>query len=289
MELKPRIEYYLIGKGVEYKMLSSFFISFREGLEAFLIIGIIISYLYKINEKKYIKHVIFGVLSAIVLSISLAYIFELLLGGFEGKIEQIFEGSVMLLAVAVLTYMIFWMNNQAKKIKSDIEISVENAINKGKIFSLFLLGFIVVLREGAETALFFRAISFQTSSKELIIGGIIGIITSIILALIFFISTKKINLSLFFRITGILIMFIAAGLLSSSLHEFQEAKIIPVIKESVYDISNFISSDSITGGILKSLFGYNPSPSLLEIIIYLAYVSVIIILIRRFFFRVRKT
>ena len=84
-------------------------------------------------------------------------------------------------------------------------------------------------------------------------------------------------------------MFIAAGLLSTSLHEFQEAKIIPVIKDNVYDINNFISKDSIIGGILKSLFGYNPSPSLLEIIIYLAYVSVIIILIRRFFFRVRKT
>jgi high-affinity iron transporter len=270
-------------------MLSSFFISFREGLEAFLIIGIIISYLYKISEKKYIKHVIFGALLAIVLSIGLAYIFELLLGGFEGKIEQIFEGSVMLFAVTVLTYMIFWMNNQAKKIKSDIEISVENAIYKGRIFSLSFLGFIVVLREGAETVLFFRAISFQTSSKELIIGGVIGIMSSIILALIFFVSTIKINLSLFFRITGILIMFIAAGLLSSSLHEFQEAGIIPVVKENVYNISNFISKDSVAGGILKSLFGYNPSPSLLEIIIYLVYIFVIIILVRRFFSKVHKT
>ncbi len=83
-------------------------------------------------------------------------------------------------------------------------------------------------------------------------------------------------------------MFIAAGLLSTSLHEFQEAKIIPVIKDNVYNINNFISEDSITGGILKSLFGYNPSPSLLEIIIYLAYISVIIILIRRFFSKIRK-
>jgi len=270
-------------------MLSSFFISFREGLEAFLIIGIIISYLFKINEKRFIKHVIFGALSAIVLSIGIAYIFELLLGGFVGKLEQIFEGSIMLLAVIVLTYMIFWMNNQAKKIKSDIEISVENVIGKGRIFSLFLLGFIVVLREGAETVLFFRAISFQTSSKELIIGGAIGIISSIILALLFFVSTKKVNLSLFFRITGILIMFIAAGLLSTSLHEFQEAKIIPVIKDNIYNISNLISKDSIAGGILNSLFGYNPSPSLLEIIIYLAYISVIIISIRRFFYKTRKT
>jgi high-affinity iron transporter len=269
-------------------MLSSFFISFREGLEAFLIIGIIISYLYKINEKRYIQHVIFGALSAIVLSIGLAYMFELLLGGFVGKIEQIFEGSVMLLAVVVLTYMIFWMNNQAKKIKSDIEISVEHAIGKKKIFSLFFLGFIIVLREGAETVLFFRAISFQTSSRELIIGGVIGIIASIILTLIFFVSTMKVNLSLFFRITGILIMFIAAGLLSTSLNEFQEAGIIPVVKENVYNISNFISKDSVAGGILKSLFGYNPSPSLLEIIIYLVYISVIMILVRRFFSKVRK-
>ncbi|MBA7469065.1 Ferrous iron permease EfeU [subsurface metagenome] len=269
-------------------MLSSFFIAFREGLEAFLIVGIIISYLFKIGEKRYIKHVIFGVIFAIVLSIGLAYIFELLFGGLEGKVEEIFEGSVMLLAVVVLTYMIFWMNNQARRIKSDIEISVGKAINKGRIFSLFFLGFIVVFREGAETVLFFRAISYQIGSRELIIGGAIGIISSIVLALIFFVSTIKINLSLFFRITGILIMLIAAGLLSTSMHEFQEAGVLPIIKDNIYDISHILSTDSIAGGILKSLFGYNPSPSLLEIIIYLTYIAAIIILIRRFFLRLDR-
>lgn len=270
-------------------MLSSFFIAFREGLEAFLIVGIIISYLFKIGEKRYIKHVIFGVIFAIVLSIGLAYIFELLFGGLEGKVEEIFEGSVMLLAVVVLTYMIFWMNNQARRIKSDIEISVEKAVYKGRIFSLFFLGFIVVFREGAETVLFFRAISYQIGSRELIIGGAIGIISSIVLALIFFVSTIKINLSLFFRITGILIMLIAAGLLSTSMHEFQEAGVLPIIKDNIYDISHILSTDSIAGGILKSLFGYNPSPSLLEIIIYLTYIAAIIILIRRFFLRLDKS
>jgi len=269
-------------------MLSSFFIAFREGLEAFLIVGIIISYLFKIGEKRYIKHVIFGVIFAIVLSIGLAYIFELLFGGLEGKVEEIFEGSVMLLAVVVLTYMIFWMNNQARRIKSDIKILVEKAINKGRIFSLFFLGFIVVFREGAETVLFFRAISYQIGSRELIIGGAIGIISSIVLALIFFVSTIKINLSLFFRITGILIMLIAAGLLSTSIHEFQEAGVLPIIKDNIYDISHILSTDSIAGGILKSLFGYNPSPSLLEIIIYLTYIAAIIILIRRFFLRLDR-
>ncbi|GAH29905.1 unnamed protein product, partial [marine sediment metagenome] len=256
--------------------------------EAFLIVGIIISYLFKIGEKRYIKHVIFGVIFAIVLSIGLAYIFELLFGGLEGKVEEIFEGSVMLLAVVVLTYMIFWMNNQARRIKSDIEISVGKAINKGRIFSLFFLGFIVVFREGAETVLFFRAISYQIGSRELIIGGAIGIISSIVLALIFFVSTIKINLSLFFRITGILIMLIAAGLLSTSMHEFQEAGVLPIIKDNIYDISHILSTDSIAGGILKSLFGYNPSPSLLEIIIYLTYIAAIIILIRRFFLRLDR-
>ena len=269
-------------------MLSSFFIAFREGLEAFLIIGIIISYLFKINEKKFIKHVIFGALAAIVLSIGIAYAFELLLGGFEGKPEQIFEGSIMLIAVVVLTYMIFWMNNQAKKIKSDIEISVESVSGNGRIINLFFLGFIAVLREGAETVLFFRAVSFQASARELIIGGVIGILSSIVLVLIFFISTKKINLTLFFRITGILIMFIAAGLISASLHEFQEAKIIPLIGDHIYDINNIVSKDSVAGGILNSLFGYNPSPSLLEIIIYCIYIVIIAILIRKFFSKAGK-
>ncbi|MHB8279393.1 MAG: FTR1 family iron permease [Candidatus Humimicrobiaceae bacterium] len=264
-------------------MVSSFLIALREGLEAFLIVGIIISYLFKINQKRYIKHVIFGAALAIVLSIGLAYLVELIFGGFEGKIEQIFEGIVMLLAVIVLTYMIFWMNKQAKNIKSDIEVSVEKAIDKGKVFSLFFLGFIIVFREGIETVLFFRAISFQTGARELVIGGVIGIISSIVIALIFFISTLKINLSLFFKISGILILLIAAGLLSASMHEFQEAKLLPVIWDNVYNLSKVINQDSITGGILKSLFGYNASPSILEVIIYIAYIAIMIIIISKFF------
>lgn len=266
-------------------MLASFLIAFREGLEAFLIIGIIISYLFKIGEKKYIKHVLFGVIAAIAVSIGLAYIFELVFGGFEGKMEEIFEGSVMLLAVIILTYMVFWMNKQAVKIRSDIEVTVGEAISRGRVISLFFLGFIVVFREGAETVLFFRAISFQASSSELMIGGIVGIVSSILLALIFFTSTLKVNLSLFFKITGIIIIALAAGLLSTGIHEFQEAGVIPIIQDDIYDISNILSKESITGGILKSLLGYNPSPSLLETIIYFVYIIGMFVLVRAFIFK----
>jgi len=265
-------------------MLSSFFIAFREGLEAFLVIGIIISYLVKIGENKYVKHVIYGAVLAIALSIGLAYILQLLLGGFEGKVEEIFEGIVMILAVVVLTYMIFWMNKQAKSIKGDIEVSVKKAVNKGRIFSLLFLGFIVVFREGAETVLFFRAISYQANSSELIIGGTLGILSSIVLAIIFFLSTRKINLSSFFKFTGILIMTIAGGLFSTAIHEFQEAGIIPIIKDNIYDLGSILSKDSVFGGILRSLFGYNPSPSLLETVGYILYILLISLLVRRFYF-----
>jgi len=264
-------------------MLSSFLITFREGLEAFLIVGIIITYLFKIGQKRYIRHVFFGAITAIVLSIGFAYLFELLLGEFEGKIEQIFEGSIMLLATVVLTYMVFWMNKQAKSISGEIEMRVQNAITGGRIFGLFFLGFITVFREGAETVLFFRAIGYQAGSRELITGGIIGLAAAIILSLIFFASTTKVNLSLFFKVTGILIMLIAAGLLSTAIHEFQEASVLPVILDKVYDISHILSAGSIAGGILASLFGYNPSPSILEIIAYAAYIVLIIILLRRLF------
>ena len=266
-------------------MLSSFLIAFREGLEAFLIVGIIMSYLYKIGEKKYIKHVLFGIITAIVVSIGLAYIFELAFGGFEGRPEEIFEGSVMMLAVVILTYMVFWMNSQAVKIRNDIEVSVGKAINRGRVASLFFLGFIIVFREGAETVLFFRAISYQSSASELIMGGIIGILSSILLALIFFTSTMKINISLFFKITGIIIIALAAGLLSYGIHEFQEAGIIPIIRDNIYDVSSVLSNDSITGGILKSLLGYNPSPSLLETAAYFVYIIAMFILVRQFIFR----
>ena len=221
-------------------MISSFLIALREGLEAFLIIGIIISYLYKIKERKYVRHVVFGSLAAIIISVALAFILEATFGKLEGRPEQIFEGSVMFLAVAVLTYMIFWMNRQSSSIRSDIEISINKAIDKQKIFSLFFLGFISVLREGLETVLFFRAISTQSSSRELLIGGVLGIIVSIVIAVIFFISTVKIKINTFFKVTGILIILIAAGLIAAGVHEFQEAGILPAIKDHVYDINNII-------------------------------------------------
>jgi len=265
-------------------MLSSFLIALREGLEAFLVLGIVISYLVKIGERRYVKNVIYGAVIAIVFSIGLAYIFQLFLGGFEGRTEEIFEGIVMLIAVVVLTYMIFWMNRQAKSIRSDIEQSVDKAVSKGRIFSLIFLGFIVVFREGAETVLFFRAISYQANSSELILGGTLGILTSIVLALIFFISTRKINLSAFFKFTGILVMLIAGGLFSTAIHEFQEAGIIPIINEHIYDLSNILGKESVVGGILRSLFGYNPSPSLLETVGYFAYILVMALLIRKFYF-----
>ncbi|MCL4416298.1 MAG: FTR1 family protein [Actinobacteria bacterium] len=264
-------------------MISSFLIALREGMEAFLIVGIIISYLYRIKEKKYIKHVVFGTLTAIIISIVLAFILEATLGKLEGRPEQIFEGSAMFLAVAVLTYMIFWMNKQASSIRSDLEISVDKAVGKQRIFSIFFLGFISVLREGLETVLFFRAIRAQSSSRELLIGGILGIIVSIVIAVIFFISTVKIKISTFFKLTGILIILISAGLIAGGIHEFQEAGILPAFKDHIYDINNIISGQSVLGNILKSVLGYNPSPSLLETIVYLVYIILMIFLIRRFF------
>jgi len=270
-------------------LFSSFFITFREGLEAFLIAGIIISYLFKSSQKKYIKYVIFGVLLAVALSIALAFIIEIFIDGFEGRTEEIFEGSVLFIAVAVLTYMVFWMNRQAKNIRNDLETSVDKAVNRGRVFSLFFLGFIVVFREGAETVLFFKALSFQADTGLLLSGAITGILASLTVALIFFISTVKINISLFFKITGILVMIIAAGLFATGIHEFQEAGIIPVLNQKVYDLSGFLSRDSITGGILGSLFGYNPSPTVLELISYLIYIAVILFFIRKLFVKRKYT
>jgi len=270
-------------------LFSSFFITFREGLEAFLIAGIIISYLFKSRQKKYIKYVLFGVLLAVALSIALAFIIEIFLDGFEGRTEEIFEGSVLFIAVAVLTYMVFWMNRQAKNIRNDLETSVDKAVNRGRVFSLFFLGFIVVFREGAETVLFFKALSFQADTGLLLSGAITGILASLTVALIFFISTVKINISLFFKITGILVMIIAAGLFATGIHEFQEAGIIPVLNQKVYDLSGFLSRDSITGGILGSLFGYNPSPTVLELISYLIYIAVILFFIRKLFVKRKYT
>ena len=266
-------------------MIASFIITFRETLEAALVVGIVLSYLVNTQRTQHNKVVYIGVASAIVVSLIGAYLFNVLAGGFEGRAEQIFEGASMLFAVIMLTYMILWMMNQ-KHIATELHQKVEIELNEQHKVGLFLVVFASVLREGIETVIFLGATTFVSAGQNNILGALLGIATVIIIAYFIFIAGKKINIKIFFNITSVFLILFAAGLVSSSIHEFQEAGILPEAIEHVWNINPQVNSDGTfplmhqegsIGSILNSLVGYDASPSLLQFIGYLAYISLIMI------------
>jgi len=256
-------------------MLPSFLLSLREGIEAALIIGIVLSVLRQMRRTEFVSAVWLGVIAAALLSIAAGVILTLLGLSFEGSAEQIFEGITMLLAAAVLTWMIFWMNTRARNIKGDLENDVQRATQDGSKRALFALALLAVLREGVELALFLSASTFATNAQQTILGAILGLGTAILLGWSLFATTIRLDLRRFFQVTGFLLILFAAGLVAHGIHEFNEAGWIPSIIEHVWDVNAVLDENSIAGQILKALFGYNGNPSLSEVLGYVLYFAAI--------------
>lgn len=252
-------------------MTSSLLIMLREGLEAALIIGIILGYLSKTGQSRLNRYVYAGTGLGIIASVITAVMFQLLAGGFEGRAEEIFEGVIMLIAVAVLTSMILWMQNQGKSIKGEIQEKIEEAITERKLLGLISLAFLSVFREGVEVVLFLNALFLQQGSSGAIIGSITGLALALAIAYIVFRTTANVDLRRFFIGTGTFLLLMAAGLLAHGIHELQEAGILPVIVEHLWDINNIVNEKGTIGSFLKAVFGYNGNPSLIEACAYLTY------------------
>ena len=268
-------------------MIVSFLITFRETLEAALIIGIVLAYLSKTKNSRFNNLVYTAVFAGIVASIGTAFIFNSFAGGFDGRYEQIFEGITMLLGSFLLTTMILWMMRQKDtvlKLKEKVSKSVSSKNKSG----IFFLVFLSVLREGVETVLFLGAANFVSKDNN-IIGGLLGIIAAAFLGYLIFIASIKVNIKRFFNISSFFLILFAAGLVSHGIHEFEEANILPPIVEHVWDLNPdaplsgqgiypIFHEDGSIGSIAKGLFGYNGSPSLLEVLSYLFYLLFITIL-----------
>jgi len=256
-------------------LVASLLIMLREGLEAALIVGIILGYLAKIRQRSLFKHVFGGVGAGILGSIITAFIFQFVAGGFEGKAEETFEGTIMLVAVAILTSMVIWMQKQSKAVKGEIVQKVDSAVSGEKVWGLFGLAFISVFREGVEVVLFLNALFLQQGSGGAILGSVLGLALALGIAYIVFKTTVNLDLRKFFIVTGSLLLLMAAGLLAHGIHELQEAGFIPIIIEHVWDINHIVNEKGTFGSLLKAVFGYNGNPSLIEVIAYLAYLTII--------------
>jgi high-affinity iron transporter len=259
-------------------MLASFFITFRETLEAALVVGIILAYLNRVGQRQFSKSVWWGVGAGVLGSIIAAILFNLFYGGLSGRVEEIFEGIAMLVAAGLLTWMIMWMMKQEHVVR-DIETQVGQKVAKKHPFGVAILAGVAVFREGVETVIFLSAASFVAGGYSLG-GAAVGILTAIILGYVFFLGIKKIRIKLFFQITSIILVLFAAGLVAYGVHEFQEAGVFPIVIEHVYDINHVLDENGAVGSVFKALLGYNGNPSLLEIISYLGYLLLSYVLYR---------
>lgn len=257
-------------------MFTSFILSLREGLEAALIVGIVLGLLQKMERESLNRNVWRGVFSAVGISIMVAFGLQMFGASLEGAGEEIFEGITMILAACVLTWMIFWMMQRSANLKNEITESVQNALGTPGKNVLFFLAFVAVLREGIELALFLTAAAFTSGSVNTLLGAVLGLAAAIFLGWVIFKTSIKLNLSNFFKFTGGLLLLFAAGLIAHGVHEFNEVGLIPPLVEHVWDINYFLDEKSPAGQFLKALFGYNGDPSLTEVIAYFGYLAVIL-------------
>lgn len=264
-------------------MAQSLVITLREGLEAALIVSIVLAYLAKNGHREGFKSVWWGVAGAIVFSLAVgAGIFSLGIA-FEGKAEEIFEGVAMFLAVIVLGWMVVWMKRQARFIKGDLEARVQRAVTTGSGMALMGVAFLAVAREGLETALFMFAANSTSTPTQTIIGGLVGLAIAVLLGVAIYRGSRALNLRTFFNITGVLLIFVAGGLLARGIHEFQEAGVLPMVIEHVWNTNSILNEGTGLGSFLKAVVGYNGNPSMLEVLAYALFLVVTI----RYFFQVR--
>jgi high-affinity iron transporter len=254
-------------------LLPGYLLSLREGLEAALIIGIVLGAVRKINRTGLTSAIWFGALSALIVSILAAILLTRFGLELKGTAEPVFEGFTMLLAAGILTWMIFWMNQQSRSLKSNLEVGVNKAAASAGKQALFWLAFVAVVREGFELALFLTASAFASGAQQTLLGSILGLGTSALLGWMLFASTVRLDLRRFFQVTGFLLVLFAAGLISNSVHEFSEVNWIPAIIEHIWDMNAIVNDTSNLGQLLKALFGYNGNPSLTETIAYFAYLA----------------
>ena len=264
-------------------MGASFLITLREGLEIALIMSILLAYLNTIGRRDRHGSVWAGALSAAAVSIAAGLAIFFTAGSLSHTAQEAFEGIVSFFAVGVLTWMIFWMRRQARFIKGELEQRVDVALASSSVAALGLLAFFVVLREGLETALFlfatFRAATAGSTAASLL-GAAMGFLVAAALGYLMYRGGVRLNLRTFFKVTGALVLLVAAGLLASGIHELQEVGWLPFGTGTAFDIRR-VMPDSGPGLPLRALFGYNADPSWLEFLSWAAY----LVAVGFFFFR----
>lgn len=260
----------------------------REGVEAALIVSIICAYLARTGNGQHLGRIGLGVAAAVAASVALGLVIFATLGELKTPWEQVFEGTTMLVAATVVTWMLFWMRRQASSVASQLQRALERVLTAGSAWGLAILAFTAVIREGLETALFLVGQATAAThtvgaagAASVLAGAVVGLLASVGLGYGFYRGSRRLNLGRFFRWTGILLVFIAAGLVGSAVHEFVEIGWIRLGAQTAFDISGTLSHETGIGLFLRALFGYSSSPEVVALATWAAYLAVVLSLYLR--------
>jgi high-affinity iron transporter len=258
-------------------MLSTFIIALREGLEASLIVGILAAYIIKTNNRSLLKPLWLGVAGAVITSLGLGALLSFTSAELSDRGNEFFAGTTSFIAVGLVTWMVFWMKRTARVLKSELHGKVDNALATGPL-TLAGVAFFAVLREGLETSLFiyanFRTVNGTTSAT---IGLVLGFAIAIALGWAIFKSAIKMNLSKFFKYTGIGLIIVAAGVLSYGVHEYQELGWLPGPDAFAWDTTSWMTKDSVAGAVLGGTVGFDTTTSWLQLGVYVLYLGSVLV------------
>jgi high-affinity iron transporter len=258
--------------------LSALVIAMREGVEMALVVGILLAYLTQVNARSAHRWVWLGVASAVVVSLGALGLLNALDAEFEGQSEQLFEGTTMVLAAIFLTWMIFWMLRNSRHLKGELQRSVQGVLDRGGMaWGIFLLAFFAVVREGVELAL----LLFAAPGEGKLLGSVIGLAVAVGVGVLIYAFGRRIDLRTFFKVTTIILVLFAAGLVAHAAHEFAEAGLLAAVEgPKLWSTRGVLPDDEGLGAILRALLGYQDEPAVIEVVAYLGYFAVVWVLSR---------
>ncbi len=252
-------------------LFSGILVTIREGLEAFLVVGILLGYLTRLGAPRARRYVWLGAAAAAGLSVVLAYGMHRLALTSDEDLQEWYEVVVALLAAAILTWTILWMQRQSRSIRGELERKAQLATSSGALWSIGGLAFVSVMREGLELVLLLGALG-STNQIGLLPGALLGLLVSAALVFFIFKTTVRLPLSAFFRVTSWFLVVIAAGLLSQAVGVLGELRLVPVAPV-LWDAGRLIPDDGLVGRLLHALVGYQARPTLLQAAAYAAYLA----------------
>lgn len=266
-------------------VLANYLIGLREGLEAALVVGILVAYVVKIDRRDVLPRIWLGVAAAVVISLTVGAVLTFGTYGLSFEAQELIGGGLSIVATAFVTWMIFWMLRAATGLTTALHSEVDNHLS-GAGWGLVLVALLAVGREGIETALFIWAAVQATGSTTIpLLGAAAGILTAIVLGYLIFRGIVRINISKFFTYTGVFLIIIAGGVLAYGIHDLQEAGVLPGLHALAFDVSAAVPPDSWHGTLLKGIFNFSPATTWLEAAAWLCYVvpvlSLFIIVSRR--------